>query len=194
MLRHKTQEIRQVKHTTSPVNLVHAIGDVRRDVDKTSKLDFVTRRLEALSNLESDNTTITVSSDGVRTGGLSSFDGSSIARHHLIHRSEEGVARLEATSAESVEWTLVLEVFREVDEDKNLTDTRVHEEDGCLVAGQLEGNDGVVFLSLSVLREQRIDIVGQARDNGVLEDLDGRYFRQAEVSFPFALKSVDEIF
>jgi len=173
---------------------VHAIGDVRRDVDKTSKLDFVTRRLEALSNLESDNTTITVSSDGVRTGGLSSFDGGSIARHHLIHRSEEGVARLEATSAESVEWTLVLEVFREVDEDKNLTDTRVHEEDGCLVAGQLEGNDGVVFLSLSVLREQRIDIVGQARDNGVLEDLDGRYFRQAEVSFSFALKSVDEMF
>lgn len=47
------------------------------------------------------------------------------------------------------------------------------EEDGSLVSGQLEGNDGVVFLSLAVLGEQGIDIVGEARDDGVLEDLDG---------------------
>jgi hypothetical protein len=63
------------------------------------------------------------------------------------------VAGLEATSTESVEGALVLEVLGKVDENQNLSNTRVHEEDGCLVSSQLEGNDGIVLLSLVVLGE-----------------------------------------
>jgi hypothetical protein len=35
---------------------------------------------------------------------------------------------------ECVDWTLALEVFGEVDRNKNLADTGVHEEDGSLLA------------------------------------------------------------
>jgi hypothetical protein len=101
------------------------------------------------------------------------------------------VAGLEATSTESVEGTLVLEVFGEVDENENLSDTRVHEEDRRLVSCQLEGNDGVVLLSLAVLGEQGVDIVGEAGDNGVLQDLDGGDFRQVEMCFSLALEPDD---
>jgi len=153
VLRHESEEVRQVKHATRPVDLVHAVGNVRRNVDKTGELDFVTHSLEAFSDLESHNTTVTVTSDSVRPFRLGPLHCCCIAGNHLIHGGEEGVTRLEATSTESIEWTLVLEVFGKVDENKNLSDTRVNEEDGSLVSGQLKGNDGVVFLSLAVLGE-----------------------------------------
>jgi hypothetical protein len=66
---------------------------------------------------------------------------------------------------ECVDWTLVLEVFGEVDRNKNLADTGVHEEDGSLLASELEGN------------------------NGVLEDLNSGDFGQAKLCLAFAFES-----
>jgi hypothetical protein len=40
----KTQKKKRVKHTTSTVNLVDPIGNVRNDVGETDELDFVTPR------------------------------------------------------------------------------------------------------------------------------------------------------
>jgi hypothetical protein len=57
----------------------------------------------------------------------------------------------------------------------------------------LERNDRVVFFSPSVLGEQRVHIVGETRENGVLEDLDGWDFEQVEVRLSFALESVDDV-
>ncbi|KAG2129626.1 TPR-like protein [Suillus clintonianus] len=46
----------KVKHGTSAVDLVHAIGDVRGDVDETDKFDYVaTHRFTVLSHLERDD-------------------------------------------------------------------------------------------------------------------------------------------
>jgi hypothetical protein len=104
------------------------------------------------------------------------------------------VAGLKATSAQSVEGTLILEVFGKVDENENLSNTRVNEEYWRFVSGQLEGNNGVVLLSLAILREQGVDIAGEARDDGVLEDLDSGNFRQAKVCFSLALEPGDDIY
>jgi hypothetical protein len=135
---------------------------MRRDVDQTGEFDFVAHGLEPLGNLKCDNTAVTVTGDGIWSRRLGPLDCCGIARHHLVHGGEEGVAGLEATSTESVEGALVLEVLGEVDENQNLSNTRVDEEDGRLVSSQLEGNDGVVLLSLAVLGEQCVDIVGEA--------------------------------
>jgi hypothetical protein len=132
---------------------VHAVGNVRRNVDETSELDFVTHSLQPLGYFKCNHTTVTVSGNGIRPFWLGPLYCCSIAGNHLVHGGEEGVARLETTSTERVERTLVLEVFGEVDENKYLANTRVYKEDRCLVSSQLKGNDGVVFLSLTVLGE-----------------------------------------
>jgi len=168
------------------------VGNVRRDINDTDELDFVAYGLEPLGHFKSNYTTITVTRNGVRSRPLGPLDCCDIAGNHLIDGGEEGVARLETTSTKRVEQTLVLEVLGEIDENENLSDTGVHKEDGGLAAGELEGNDRVVFLGLAVLRDQAIYIVSKARDDGVLEDLDGGDFREVEVCLSLALEPGDE--
>src|SRR6267154_5034319 len=121
-----------MKHIISAVNLAHLIADVRGNVDETKVFDFITHSLEALSYLKSHDTTITVTDDGIRTGGLNPLDCSSVDGHHFVHRGKERVTWLEATSLKSVEGTLVPEVLGKVNENEDLAGTGVHEENRCL--------------------------------------------------------------
>lgn len=47
------------------------------------------------------------------------------------------MAGVKATSREGIEGTLILEVFGKIDENENLSDTRVDEEDWRLVSTEL---------------------------------------------------------
>ena len=58
LLGDESKEVCQLQHPICPVDLMHAVGDVRRNVDQTGEIDFVTHRLQALRDFESDNTTI----------------------------------------------------------------------------------------------------------------------------------------
>lgn len=159
MLGYKTEEERNVERTHE-VDVVHMLGEIRRNVDETEKLDFFAHGLQALDYLKRHQTTVAVASDGIWSRWLDPPYTCGIRGNHLVHGREEGLTRLEATSTESIEWTLILKVLGKIEENKNLSDSRVHEEEGCLVSGHLEGNSGVVFLSLTVFGEQGVDIVG----------------------------------
>ena len=186
---HETKEIREVEHTTRPVDLVHTVCDVRGNVNETGELDFIAHGFEALGNLEGDDTTIRVTSDGIRAVRLCPLDGCSVGGHHLVHGTEERVPRFETPRAECVEGPLVLEVLGKVDEDEDFTDTGVNHEDGGLVSGEVEGNDGIVLLGARVLGNQGVNVLRQAGDDRVLEDLDGGYLGQLKRRLSLAFES-----
>ena len=133
---------------------------------------MVSGRFQAFCDLERDDASVAVAGDGVRAVWLGSLDGGCVGRDHLVHGTEEGLAWLETASTEGVEGALVLEVFCEVDEDEDFSHAGVDEEDGGFVTGELERDDGIVFLLTCVLGDQSVDVVGETGEDGVLEDLD----------------------
>jgi hypothetical protein len=79
MLRHETEEVRQGEHPACPIDLVHAVRDVRRDVDLTDELDLVSHDLDPLGDLKCDDTAVTVTGDGVWSRRLRPLDCCGIA-------------------------------------------------------------------------------------------------------------------
>lgn len=188
LLAHKTKEIREVEHTARPVDFVHTVGNVRRNVDETGELDLIAHSLKALGNLEGDNATIRVTSDGIRTVRLRPLDGRNIGRYHLIHGAEERVP-VETPRAERIEGPLVLEVLGEINEDEDFADTGVNHKDRGLVTGEVEGNDGIVPLRPRVFGNQGVYVFCQAGEDRVLEDPDGGDLRQLKRGLSLALES-----
>ena len=148
LLGDETQEVGQVQHSRGVVDLVHTISDVGRDVDQANEFNFLAARLKDLGNFVGNDTTIRVTCKGVRSVGSDLLHSIGVATNHLSHGGEDGLVLVETTSTEGVEGALSMEVLGQVDEDQNFTDTRMDEEDGGLVAGGLEGNDGIVNVSI----------------------------------------------
>ena len=77
LLAHEAKEVQEVEHTARPVDLVHPVRDVRRNVDETRELDFISQGPQMFGNLANDDTTVRVTSDGVRSVRLRPLDGNS---------------------------------------------------------------------------------------------------------------------
>lgn len=188
----ETQEVGKVQHSRGVGDLVHAIGDVRRDVDETNELDFLAARLEDLGNFIGNNTTVRVTRKSVGSMGLNLLHRIGVATDHLTHRGKDWLALVETAGTEGIEGTLSVEVLGQVDEDQNLADTRMNEEDGGLVPGGLERNDGVV--DVGILGRGVEDLVDQAREqvgSRVQQDAeDGDLVRKLHGHFDFALEPI----
>lgn len=80
-----------------------------------------------------------------------------------------GMPGFETSSAECVEGSLVMEVLREIHEDKDFADTGMDHEDRNLVTSKVEWHDGIILFRVDIIGLQGVNVVGQTRDHRVLE-------------------------
>ena len=190
LLGDETQEVGKVQHSRGVVDLVHTVGDVGRDVDQADELHFFAARLDNLGNFVGNDSTVRVTREGVGSVGLDLLHSISVASDHLLHGGEDGLVLIETAGTEGIEGALSIEVLGEVDEDQNFADTRVNEENGCLVAGGLEGNDGVVNIGVQGRGvEDLVDQGGEEVGGRVQQDAeDGDFVGKLHGHLDFALE------
>jgi hypothetical protein len=95
----------------------------------------------------------------------------------------------ETPIAECIEGSLVVEILGEVHEDEDFADTGMNYEDGSLVTSKVKGHNGIVLIRIHVLRLQSVDVVGETRDDRVLENLDGWNVGDVERRFAISLET-----
>ncbi len=126
------------------VQFVHAVLDVRGQVEAADEVDALALRLQDLGDLEGDGSAVGVSGDGVGAVRLLGADRVDVGGDHLLEALEGLLPRVEAAGPQRVERPVAHEVLGEVDEDEDLADARVDAEQRGLVAHDLHGDDRVV--------------------------------------------------
>ena len=58
LLGDETREVGKVQHSRSVVDFVHAVGDVRWDVDQADELHFLAARFKNFGNFVGDDSTV----------------------------------------------------------------------------------------------------------------------------------------
>ena len=119
----KTEEVRQMEEVHVPVELPHAVLDVRWEIEAANKCDG-RGLLQDLSHFESEHGAVAVSREGVGPLGLVRADSGHVAGDCFSDAGESGLVGLEASCAKGVDQPGVRfergEVVREIEKDEHL--------------------------------------------------------------------------
>src|SRR6185437_11670757 len=99
---------------------------------------------------------------------LALADGLDIRCDHLFKGTEVALAGVEAPCAQCIDGPVIRKAAGETDEYEHLTGAWMYAEEGCFVAGHLQGNQWVVWSHARMARPSQVG--GQLAHRGILQN------------------------